>query len=97
MSTSSLKTPLRTLGVTPWQAIVGIALVGFYLGEMKPKLADIGRIAESVTKLTETVQTLTTKVEVHAVLLGAVAEIKTEVKELRKEISSLHPKTAANP
>jgi hypothetical protein len=100
MSTSSLQKPLRALGVTPWQLILGIALAGFYLGEMKPKLEEgakeASKIADSVEKLNETVQSLTTKVEVHSVLLASVAEIKTEVKELRQEIVRLHsPKTAA--
>lgn len=59
MNTDSLQKPLRTLGVTPWQAIVGIALVGFYLGEMKPKLASGEKLTSSVDKLTETVATQT--------------------------------------
>lgn len=88
--------PLRTLGVTPWQAIVGIALAGFYLGEMKPKLAAGEKLTASVDKLTETVSTLTTKVEIHAVLLANVAEIKSELREMRQEIVELRrPKTAS--
>lgn len=96
MSASTLQKPLRALGVTPWQAIVGIALAGFYLGDMEPKLAEVGKIAASVEKLNDTVHTLTTKVEVHSVLLQAVAEVKTELKEVRQEIVRLHsPKTVS--
>ena len=97
MSTDSLQKPLRTLGVTPWQAIVAIALAGFYLGEMKPKLAAGEKLTSSVDKLTETVATLTTKVEIHAVLLANVAEIKSELREMRQEIVELRrPKTASS-
>lgn len=96
MSADSLQKPLRTLGVTPWQAIVAIALAGFYLGEMKPKLAAGEKLTTSVDKLTETVSTLTTKVEIHAVLLANVAEIKLELREMRQELIELRrPKTAA--
>lgn len=98
MSTDALQKPLRTLGVTPWQAILAIAVAGFYLGEMKPKLAAAEQLATSVDKLTATVQVLTTKVEVHAVLLDNMAEIKTELRELRQELTEIRrPKTASNP
>ena len=91
----ALQKPLRTLGVTPWQAIVAIALAGFYLGEMKPKLAAGEKLTSSVDKLTETVSTLTTKVEIHAVLLATVSEIRSEVRELRDQVAKLQPKTAS--
>lgn len=92
----AIQRSLRTLGVTPWQAIIGIAVAGFYLGEMKPKLAAGEKLTASVDKLTETVATLTTKVEIHAVLLANVAEIKSELREMRQEIVELRrPKTAS--
>ena len=86
---------LRSLGVTPWQAIVAIACLGFYVGEMRPKLAAGEKLTSSVDKLTETVSTLTPKVEIHAVLLANVAEIKSELREMRQELIELRrPKTA---
>lgn len=98
MSASSLQKPLQALGVTPWQVIVGIALAGFYVGDIQPRMAEMGKIAASVERLNDTVHTLTTKVEVHSVILASVSEVKSEVKELRQEIVRLHsPKTASTP
>ena len=90
-----LQRTLKALGVTPWQAIVAIALAGFYLGEMKPKLASGEEIAASMKALTTTVQGLSTKVEVHAVLLTSVDELRAELRDLRVEVAKLQPKTAS--
>lgn len=98
MSTDNIEKPLRALGVTPWQLIVAIALAGFYLGEMRPKLAAADKLAESVDVLSQTVQMLSTKVEVHAVILNNMAELKAELREMRQEIVDVRrPKSASAP
>lgn len=92
----AIQKQLRVLGVTPWQVIVTVALAGFYIGEMKPRLAAAEQLSHSVSALNATVQALSTKVEVHTVLLASIAEIKVEVRELRSEIVNARAKAVSS-
>lgn len=94
---ATLEKHLKSLGVTPWQFLLTIAVAGFYLGEMKPRLEAAEKLTEGVQALNQTVQALSTKVEVHAVILSSIEAVKNEVRDLRVEVAKLQPKTAYVP
>jgi len=79
---------LRSLGVTPWQFILGTACIGSWWATVQP-------LPSQLSKLTETVQQLSTRVEVHSILLKEISEIKQNLKDIHSEISSLRFKSAS--
>jgi hypothetical protein len=83
-----LSSRLRSLGVTPWQLVLGVACIGSWWATVQP-------LPGQLSKLTETVQVLTTKVEIHTVLLAEIAEVKSDLKDIRAEIAALRFKSAA--
>ena len=89
MTTSALiQKPLQTLGVTPWQLILGIACIGSWWATVQPLPAQL-------SKLTETVQQLSTRVEIHTILLKDISEVKQDLKELRSDVSALRFKSVS--
>ena len=100
MSTSTLQKPLQTLGVTPWQLILGIACIGSWWATVQP-------LPGKLEQLNTTVQALATRVEVQSVLLDSVKalhqevkesklERKEEIKQLREELSRIYQKLTTN-
>jgi len=100
MSTHSLQKPLQTLGVTPWQLILGVACIGSWWATVQP-------LPGKLEQLNTTVQALSTRVEVQSVLLNSVKELHEDVKEnreetraeiktLREELSRIYGKLAMN-
>jgi len=100
MSTSTLQKPLQTLGVTPWQLILGIACIGSWWATVQP-------LPGKLEQLNTTVQALTTRVEVQSVLLNSVKELHedvkenreetlTEIKNLRDELNRLYTRSVSN-
>jgi len=96
MSTSTLQKPLQTLGVTPWQLILGIACIGSWWATVQP-------LPGKLEQLNTTVQALATRVEVQAVLLNSVKELhedvkenRTEIKNLRDELTRLYTRSVSN-
>jgi hypothetical protein len=75
---NSLQKPLQTLGVTPWQLILGIACIGSWWATVQP-------LPGKLEQLNTTVQALSTRVEVQSVLLNSVKELHEDVKENREE------------
>lgn len=100
MSTSSFQKPLQTLGVTPWQVILGIACIGSWWATVQP-------LPGKLEQLNTTVQALSTRVEVQSVLLNSVKELHEDVKEnreetraeiktLREELARLYTRSVSN-
>ena len=100
MSISKLQKPLQTLGVTPWQLILGIACIGSWWATVQP-------LPGKLEQLNTTVQALATRVEVQSVLLNSVKELhedvkenreetRTEIKNLRDELTSLYTRSVSN-
>lgn len=87
MSTPFQK-PLQSLGVTPWQLILGTACIGSWWAAVQPLPAQL-------SKLTETVQQLSTRVEIHTILLKEISEVKQDLKDLRSDVSALRFKSTA--
>lgn len=84
----SFQKRLHTLGVTPWQLILGIACIGSWWATVQP-------LPSQLSKLTETVQQLSMRVEIHTVLLKEISEVKQDLKDLRADVSALRFKSAA--
>lgn len=76
-----LQKPLQTLGVTPWQLILGIACIGSWWATVQP-------LPGKLEQLNTTVQALATRVEVQSVLLNSVKDLHEDVKENREETST---------
>ena len=100
MSTPALQKPLQTLGVTPWQLILGIACIGSWWATVQP-------LPGKLEQLNTTVQALATRVEVQSVLLNSVKELhedvkenreetRTEIKNLRDELTRLYTRSVSN-
>lgn len=83
-----ISSTLRSLGVTPWQFILGTACIGSWWATVQPLPAQL-------SKLTETVQQLSTRVEIHTILLKEISEVKQDLKDLRSDVSALRFKSAA--
>ena len=83
-----ISSTLRSLGVTPWQFILGTACIGSWWATVQPLPAQL-------SKLTETVQQLSTRVEIHTILLKEISEIKQDLKDLRSDVSALRFKSAS--
>ncbi len=81
-----ISSTLRSLGVTPWQFILGTICVGSWWATVQP-------LPSQLSKLTETVQQLSTRVEIHTILLKEISEVKQDLKqdlkELRSDVSAL--------
>jgi len=97
---SSFQNPFQSLGVTPWQLILGIACIGSWWATVQP-------LPGKLEQLNNTVQNLSTKVEIQAVLLNSVKELHEDVKEnreetrieiknLREELSRIYSRLAVN-
>lgn len=82
MSTDILQKPLKTLGVTPWQLILGVACIGSWWATVQP-------LPGKLEQLNNTVQALSTRVEIQAVLLDSVKELKAEVRTIREELAHI--------
>jgi len=83
-----ISSTFRSLGVTPWQFILGTACIGSWWATVQPLPAQL-------SKLTETVQQLSTRVEIHTILLKEISEVKQDLKDLRSDVSALRFKSAA--
>lgn len=79
---------LRSLGVTPWQFILGTACIGSWWATVQP-------LPSQLSKLTETVQQLSTRVEIHTILLKEISEVKQDLKDLRSDVSALRFKSVS--
>ena len=83
-----ISSTLRSLGVTPWQFILGTACIGSWWATVQP-------LPSQLSKLTETVQQLSTRVEIHTILLKEISEVKQDLKDLRSDVSALRFKSAS--
>ena len=83
-----ISSTLRSLGVTPWQFILGTACIGSWWATVQPLPAQL-------SKLTETVQQLSTRVEIHTILLKEISELKQDLKDLRSDVSALRFKSVS--
>lgn len=83
-----ISSALRSLGVTPWQFILGAVCIGSWWATVQPLPAQL-------SKLTETVQQLSTRVEIHTILLKEISEVKQDLKDLRSDVSALRFKSAS--
>lgn len=83
-----ISSTLRSLGVTPWQFILGTACIGSWWATVQPLPAQL-------SKLTETVQQLSTRVEIHTILLKEISEVKQDLKDLRSDVSALRFKSVS--
>jgi len=75
---SPIQASLKSLGVTPWQLILGVACIGSWWATVQP-------LPGKLEQLNSTVQALATRVEVQSVLLNSVKELHGAVKENREE------------
>jgi len=83
-----ISSTLRSLGVTPWQFILGTVCIGSWWATVQP-------LPSQLSKLTETVQQLSTRVEVHTILLKDISEVKQDLKDLRSDVSALRFKSVS--
>lgn len=83
-----LSSLLRSLGVTPWQFILGTVCIGSWWATVQP-------LPSQLSKLTETVQQLSTRVEIHTILLKEISEVKQDLKDLRSDVSALRFKSTS--
>lgn len=86
---ASLQKPLQTLGVTPWQLILGIACIGSWWATVQP-------LPGKLEQLNSTVQALATRVEVQSVLLDSIKELRSEVKTIREELALIKGRLTAS-
>lgn len=86
---ASLQKPLQTLGVTPWQLILGIACIGSWWATVQP-------LPGKLEQLNSTVQALATRVEVQSVLLDSIKELRSEVKTIREELAHIKGRLTVN-
>lgn len=89
MSAETIQKNLKSLGVTPWQLILGIACIGSWWATVQP-------LPGKLEQLNDTVQKLSTKVEIQAVLLDSVKELRTEVQRIREELSHIKGRLTVN-
>lgn len=100
MSADSIQKSFRTLGVTPWQLVLGTACIGSWWATVQP-------LPGKLEQLNTTVQALATRVEVQSVLLNSVKELhedvkenreetRTEIKNLRDELNRLYARVVFN-
>lgn len=84
-----ISSTLRSLGVTPWQFLLGTArCIGSWWATVQP-------LPSQLSKLTETVQQLSTRVEIHTILLKEISEMKHDLKDLRSDVSALRFKSVS--
>lgn len=83
-----LSSTLRSLGVTPWQFILGTVCIGSWWATVQP-------LPGQLHKLNETVQQLSTRVEIHTILLKEISEVKQDLKDLRSDVSALRFKSVS--
>lgn len=88
MSTTLQKT-LHSLGVTPWQFILGVACIASWWATVQP-------LPGKLEQLNSTVQALSTRVEIQAVLLDSVKELKSEVETIREELALIKGRLTAS-
>lgn len=86
--TQQISSTLRSLGVTPWQFILGTVCIGSWWATVQP-------LPSQLSKLTETVQQLSTRVEIHTILLKEISEVKQDLKDLRSDVSALRFNSAS--
>lgn len=78
----------KTMGVTPWQLILGVACIGSWWATIQP-------LPGQLAQLNQTVQQISTKVEVHSVMLNEMKELRQDMSEFRKDFSAIEVKIAA--
>lgn len=86
---ASIQMFLKSLGVTPWQFILGTACIGSWWATVQP-------LPGKLEQLNTTVQAIATKVEIQAVLLASVKDLHQEVKTVREEIAHLKGRLTAS-
>jgi hypothetical protein len=86
MSDQILKT-FKALGLTPWQLVIGCALVWGWITTLMP-------VPMEMAKLNDTVSRLGTKVEIHGILIAQITELNNEVKGMRRELSTIEGRLA---
>ena len=86
MSDQILKT-FKALGLTPWQLVIGCALVWGWVTTLMP-------VPMEMAKLNDTVSRLGTKVEIHGILIAQITELNNEVKGMRRELSTIEGRLA---
>ena len=89
MSTETVQKNLKSLGVTPWQLILGIACIGSWWATVQP-------LPGKLEQLNSTVQALATRVEVQSVLLDSIKELRSEVKTIREELAQIKGRLTVN-
>ena len=89
MSAETFQKNLKSLGVTPWQLLLGIACIGSWWATVQP-------LPGKLEQLNSTVQALATRVEVQSVLLDSVKELRAEVKTIREELSLIKGRLTAS-
>lgn len=89
MSAETLQKNLKSLGVTPWQLLLGIACIGSWWATVQP-------LPGKLEQLNSTVQALATRVEVQAVILDSVKELRSEVKTIREELAHIKGRLTVN-
>jgi hypothetical protein len=78
----------KTLGVTPWQLILGVACIGSWWATIQP-------LPGQLAQLNQTVQQISTKVEVHSVMLNEMKQLREDMNSFRKDFSAIEVKIAA--
>jgi hypothetical protein len=81
---------LKTVGVTPWQLLLGVACIGSWWATVQP-------LPGALERLNETVQKLSTKVEIHQVLLNEVQGMKMELRQVSGQVATISGKLAHVP
>lgn len=89
MSAEIFQKNLKSLGVTPWQFILGIACIGSWWATVQP-------LPGKLEQLNSAVQALATRVEVQSVLLDSVKELRSEVKTIREELAHIKGRLTVN-
>lgn len=91
-----IENTLKTLGVTPWQLILAIAVAGFWFGEAKPRLDSVPQLTKAVAEIGTALSDIRVEVRVQGALLEAVQDIKGELTAVRKDLNNLEVRVASN-
>lgn len=78
----------KTMGVTPWQLILGVACIGSWWATIQP-------LPGQLAQLNQTVQQISTRVEVHSVMLNEMKQLREDMNSFRKDFSAIEVKLAA--
>jgi hypothetical protein len=85
-----LSKTLRTLGVTPWQFVLGVACIASWWATVQP-------LPGALEKLNATVHQLSTRVEIHQVLLNEVQTMKVDLRQMSSQMATISGKLAHVP